>query len=68
LEKSIKVQNYKTQFQDLFQRITASVQQTKYAEGSYNRAADLVTGSPMEKSSLVQDALNDPDFVIQTGA
>jgi hypothetical protein len=67
-EKNIKVQNYKTQFQDLFQRITATVQQTKYAEGSYRRASDVISGAPTQKSALVEDAMNDSDFVIQNSA
>jgi hypothetical protein len=40
---SFKIQNYKTQFEDLFQRITATTQQLKYAEGSYAKAAGAVT-------------------------
>ena len=38
----IKVQNYKTQFEDLFQRITATTQQAEYHTGEYNRAAGIV--------------------------
>lgn len=39
---TIKVQNYKTQFDDLFQRITATTQSLQYASGKYERAAGLV--------------------------
>jgi hypothetical protein len=38
----IKVQNYKTQFEDLFQRITAQTQQAEYHTGEYARAASVV--------------------------
>ena len=38
----IKVQNYKTQFEDLFQRITAQTQQAEYHTGEYKRAASVV--------------------------
>ena len=38
----IKVQNYKTQFEDLFQRITAQTQQAEYHTGEYNRVAGIV--------------------------
>lgn len=68
VDKTLKVQNYRTQFQDLFQRITATVQQTKYAEGSYTKAANLANGSPVDKSSFVTEALNDKDFVIENSA
>lgn len=39
---SFKVQNYKTQFEDLFQRITATTQSLQYATGSYAKAAGIV--------------------------
>lgn len=39
---SFRVQNYKTQFEDLFQRITATTQSLQYASGSYNKAAGIV--------------------------
>ena len=39
----IKVQTKKTQFQDLFHRITATVQSVKFSTGAYDRAADMVT-------------------------
>jgi hypothetical protein len=41
-KSSIKVQNYKTQFDNLFSRITASTQQVEYHSGEYQRVASLV--------------------------
>jgi hypothetical protein len=41
-KNSIKVQNYKTQFDDLFSRITASTQQAEYHSGEYQRAANII--------------------------
>lgn len=41
-QDTITVQNYKTQFEDLFQRITATTQSLQYASGAYNRAASIV--------------------------
>lgn len=38
----VKVQNYKTQFEDLFQRITATTQSIEYHTGEYGRAASVV--------------------------
>jgi hypothetical protein len=40
-KNTVKVQNFKNQFQDLFQKITATVQQTQYSTGAYKRAVDL---------------------------
>ena len=42
-KNTIKVQTKKTQFQDLFHRITATVQSVKFSTGAYDRAADMVT-------------------------
>lgn len=49
----IKIQNYKTQFEDLFQRITATTQSLQYQTGNYNRAA----GSFNTDGSIVQSSL-----------
>jgi hypothetical protein len=62
---SIKVQNHKTQFQDLFQKITATTQQVKYSEGSYNKAADLANADIAGKSQFLQSALNDANTLLQ---
>ena len=40
---NFKVQNYKTQFEDLFQRITATTQSLQYSTGAYNNAANSFT-------------------------
>lgn len=54
----IKVQNFKNQFQDLFQKITATVQQTQYSSGSYEKAVALAEASAAVKSEFLQDAFN----------
>lgn len=54
----IKVQNFKNQFQDLFQKIVATVQQTQYSTGSYEKAAALAEASAQAKMDFLQDALN----------
>lgn len=64
-KNTIKVQNYKTQFQDLFQRITAQVQQTKFAQGSYDKAAALANGENQAKVSFLKDALEDSELVLK---
>ena len=54
----IKVQNFKNQFQDLFQKITATVQQTQYSSGSYEKAVALAEANAAIKSEFLQDAFN----------
>lgn len=57
-KKNIKVQNFKNQFQDLFQRITATVQQAEYRSGAYEKAVKTVTGEPVAKQQFLTDALD----------
>lgn len=54
----IKVQNYKTQFDDLFQRITAATQNLEFSEGKYARAANIVNSDGTIKSSIIQNTFN----------
>lgn len=56
---TIKVQNYKTQFDDLFQRITAAVQNLELNEGKYAKAANIVTNDGTIKSSVIQNTFNE---------
>jgi hypothetical protein len=48
-KNQIKVQNFKNQFQDLFQKITATVQQTQYNTGSYEKAVALAEANQERK-------------------
>lgn len=57
-KKVIKVQNFKNQFQDLFQKITATVQQAEYRSGAYEKAVKVVEGEPVVKQQFLTDALN----------
>lgn len=61
---AIKVQNFKNQFQDLFQKITATVQQTQYNEGSYKKAVELVEASDKKKNEFLMNSLSDPNSVL----
>lgn len=56
---SIKVQNYKTQFDDLFQRITAAVQSLEFNEGKYARVSNIVNDDGTIKSSVIQNTFNE---------
>lgn len=57
-KNQIKVQNFKNQFQDLFQKITATVQQTQYNTGSYEKAVALAEANQERKSQFLSDALD----------
>lgn len=63
-KNSIKIQNYENQFQDLFKRITATVQSVKYTEGSYQKAAALAEANTARKISYLTDALTDAATVL----
>lgn len=58
------VQNYKTQFEDLFQRITSTTQSLQYASGSYARAAGIVESDGTIKGETLQASIqNNGDLV-----
>ena len=52
-----KVQNYKTQFEDLFQRIASTTQTLQYASGEYARAANIVNSDGTIKIETLQSSL-----------
>ena len=54
---SFKVQNYKTQFEDLFQRITATTQSLQYSVGEYQRASDVVEGTGVINNETLQSSI-----------
>lgn len=51
---SFKVQNYKTNFDDLFHRITAATQSLTFSEGKYARAAGALNSNGTIKYSVLQ--------------
>lgn len=57
-KNQIKVQNFKNQFQDLFQKITATVQQTQYNVGSYEKGAALMEANVTAQSAFITNAIN----------
>lgn len=60
----ITVQNYKTQFDDLFQRITAATQQLQLNNGTLQRAAGAFTNLGLS-STVTQAALNGTNFLLE---
>lgn len=52
------IQNYKTKFEDLFQRITATTQSLQYSTGEYNRASSIVEGKGVINTETLQNSIN----------
>jgi hypothetical protein len=56
-KNTAKVQNFKTQFEDLFQRITATTQSVEYHTGEYGRAASVVESDGTITASTLANSL-----------
>ena len=54
---TIKVQNYRTQFEDLFQRLTVTSQKVEFHSGAYDKISSLVDIDGNINSQLLQDSL-----------
>lgn len=54
---TITIQNYKTQFEDLFQRITSATQSLQFARGEYAKAASVVNPDMTIKADLLESSL-----------
>lgn len=55
-QNKITVQNYKTQFEDLFQRIAATTQSLQSAAGAYQRAANKITSTNSIDPETIQNS------------
>ena len=62
-KNTISLQNYTTKFDDLFSRITASVQSLTFNENIYQRAANFTTSGAIDGSSM-QSTLDDNDLTL----
>lgn len=54
---SFKVQNYRTQFEDLFQRIAAQTQSLQYSVGAYAKVSDIINSDSTIKGSLLKRSM-----------
>ena len=54
----ITIQNYKTRFEDLFQRISATVQTVEYNEATYAKTSTLLDAYGTINQSVLLDSLN----------
>lgn len=57
-DNTIKIKNYKTQFEDLFQRVAAATQSLQYAEGKYVRASNAIKEDGTIDGSVLERTLN----------
>ena len=64
-KNEITVQNYRTQWEDLFQRISATVQNLQYAEGSYAKAAGILTPDGNIKVEVLQSVIDNNSVTLQ---
>lgn len=63
-ENKITVQNYKTQFEDLFQRITATTQAVEYSTGAYNKVSGVIEENGTIKVETLQNSMVNNALVI----
>lgn len=57
-DNTIKTQTYKNQFQDLFQKITATVQTAQYNTGAYNKAVAMTEASKDKKQAYLAGTID----------
>ena len=64
-KNDLKVQNYKSHFEDLFQRITAATQSLEYHSGEYGRAAAAITPDGTVDQTTLQKSFATAAYIIQ---
>lgn len=62
-KNKITVQNYKTQFEDLFQRIAATVSKVELGTGVYNRANSVINETGIDAITGNQTPFNDGTII-----
>ena len=63
-QNKIIVQNYKTQFEDLFQRIAATTQSIEYSTGKYQKASNIVNEDGTISMSALQNTMANNEFIL----
>ena len=63
-ENKIAVQNYRTQFEDLFQRITATTQAVEYSTGAYNKVSGVIEENGTIKVETLQNSMANNALII----
>ena len=63
-QNQIKVQNYKSQFEDLFQRITATTQTVEYSSGKYEKVTHIIQSDGTIMPDTLSNSMANNSFVI----
>lgn len=66
-QNSITIQTYKNQFQELFQKITATVQTAEYNSGAYAKAAQLADANKAQKEEYLKGAIDNITSLLNSG-
>jgi hypothetical protein len=60
----IKVQNYRDNFDDLFQRMAATSQQLQFYSGAYDRAAEVIGPDGLIEPQSLKEAFANNAYVL----
>lgn len=61
----IKVQNFRSQFEDLFQRMAATTQKVEFYAGAYEKAADVVESGGQISTESLRDAFSNNAYILK---
>ena len=64
-QNQIKVQNYKTQFEDLFQRMAATTQTVEYSTGKYQKVAGVIETDGTINITTLQNSIMNNALTLQ---
>ena len=64
-QNQVKVQNYKTQFEDLFQRMAATTQSVEYSTGKYQKVAGIVESDGTINITTLQNSIIGNSLTLQ---
>lgn len=67
-QNQITIQNYKHQFEELFQRMAATTQSLQYSSGGYDRAANTVNVDGTIDGNTFQNTIANNNFMISNAA
>ena len=64
-QNQIKVQNYKTQFEDLFQRMAATTQSVEYSTGKYQKVSGIIETDGTINITTLQNSIANNALTLQ---
>lgn len=64
-QNQVKVQNYKTQFEDLFQRMAATTQSVEYSTGKYQKVSGIVESDGTINITTLQNSIANNALTLQ---